>query len=538
MTARPWWRGAALYQIYPRSFADSNGDGIGDLPGIVRKADYLQWLGIDAVWLGPFYPSPMVDFGYDVSDYTGVDPIFGSLGDFDELVTALHARGIRVVVDFVPNHSSDRHPWFVESRSSRTARRRDWYVWADPAAGGGPPNNWESYFGGNAWEFDPATGQYYLHTYHRTQPDLNWANSEVRQAMADVLRFWLARGVDGIRVDVLWILAKDPALRDNPLNDQWQPGEPYWHRQVRRYSEDQPEAHTHARFIRAVIDEFPDRVMIGEVVLPAERAVAYYGVAQDEAHLPLNFSLAELTPWSPQTLRAAIDDYLGSLPAGAEPNWFLGNHDFERITSRLGQRMARLAQVLLLTLPGTPLLYYGDELGLPNGRIPVDLMSDPQAVAFPERSREAARTPMQWDTTAHAGFSTATPWLPVSRPGAKWTVGQQHKDPASMLSLVRSLLYYRAKNPALRDGNYAPLPVTDPRMLAFTRTSGDRGVAVVASFADEVMPAPACPDGQWTVLLSSAANNDPQILKPMEGKVLEMTRHTSAAGERQAGIRS
>jgi alpha-glucosidase len=261
--------------------------------------------------------------------------------------------------------------------------------------------------------------------------------------------------------------------------------------------------------------------MIGEVVLPAERAVAYYGIAQDEANLPLNFSLAELTSWSPPTLRAAIDDYLGSLPAGAEPNWFLGNHDFERIASRLGQRMARLAQVLLLTLPGTPLLYYGDELGLPNGHIPVELMSDPQAVAFPERSREAARTPMQWDTTAHVGFSTATPWLPVSRPDAKWTVARQHEDPASMLNLVRSLLDLRAKNPALREGDYAPLSVTDPRVLAFTRTSGDRRVAVVVSFADEVMPTPTCPDGRWTVLLSSAVNQDPQILKPIEAKVLD-----------------
>jgi alpha-glucosidase len=509
-----------IYQIYPRSFADSNGDGIGDLPGVVANVEYLRWLGVDAVWLCPFYPSPMVDFGYDVSDYTAVDPVFGSLADFDKMVTELHRHGIRIIVDFVPNHSSDHHPWFVESRSSRTAGRRGWYVWADPRPDGGPPNNWQSYFGGSAWELDPATGQYYLHTYHKAQPDLNWANSEVREAMADVLRFWLARGVDGIRVDVLWILGKDPSLRDNPPNGEWRPGEPYWHRQVRRYSEDQPEAHTYARFMRSVIDEFPDRVMVGEVVLPVERAVAYYGSALDEAHLPLNFGLAELTTWSPQAVGSAVDAYLAALPPNATPNWFLGNHDFERISSRIGPQLARLAHVLLLTLPGTALLYYGDELGLPNGHIPADLMSDPQAVAFPERSREAARTPMQWDTTAHAGFSSATPWLPVSRLGAEWTVAQQCEDQASMLSLVRSMLRLRAENPALGEGEYTRLPVADPRVLAFTRSAGDHRVVVVANFAEELVRAPVYPDGHWQVLVSSVANQDPQTLEPLEAKVL------------------
>ena len=515
--SEPWWRNAVIYQIYPRSFADSNGDGIGDLPGITAKVEYLRWLGVDAVWLCPFYPSPMVDFGYDVSDYTSVDPVFGSLADFDALVTALHAHGIRVVVDFVPNHSSDRHPWFVESRSARNADRRGWYVWADAQADGGPPNNWQSYFGGSAWELDSGTNQYYLHTYHRTQPDLDWANGDVRRSMAEVLRFWLSRGVDGIRVDVLWVLGKDSALRDNPSNDQWQPGEPYWQRQIRRYSEDRPEAHAYAQFIRAVIDEFPDRVMIGEVVLPAERAVAYYGVALDEAHLPLNFGLAELPVWSPQAVSAAVDGYLTSLPPGATPNWFLGNHDFERISSRVGQRMARLAHVLMLTLPGAALLYYGDELSLPNGHIPAELSRDPQAAAFPERSREAARTPMQWNTTAHAGFSTATPWLPLSRPDAAWTVAHQRDDPASMLRLIRTLLGLRAEHPALSDGEYARLPVADPRVLAFTRSAGDHRVAVMANLTDDVVPAPT--EVERTVLVSSVADEDPQTLQPLEAKV-------------------
>jgi alpha-glucosidase len=512
-----------IYQIYPRSFADSNGDGIGDLRGILAKVEYLRWLGVDAVWLCPFYPSPMVDFGYDVSDYTDVDPIFGSLADFDALVAALHANGIRVIVDFVPNHSSDRHPWFLESRSARSARRRDWYVWADPRPDGSPPNNWQSYFGGSAWEPDPETGQYYLHTYHRAQPDLNWANGEVRQAMADVLRFWLARGVDGIRVDVLWILGKDHALRDNPPNDRWRPGQPYWHRQIRRYSEDRPNAHEYARFIRAVIDEFPDRLMIGEVVLPAERAVAYYGAALDEAHLPLNFGLAELTEWSPKTVADVIDDYLASLPSGAAPNWFLGNHDFERIASRLGRRMARLAHVLEMTLPGPSLLYYGDELGLPNGNIPAELQSDPQAVAFPERSREAARTPMQWDTTAYAGFSTATPWLPVSRTGAGWTVAAQAEDPTSMLTLIRALLRLRAENPALGEGVYAPLAVSDPRVLAYTRSTDDHRVIVVANFTDSAVPTPSRTDEPWSLLVSSIADENPLLLQPREAKVFRQT---------------
>jgi alpha-glucosidase len=520
MTDDPWWRTAAIYQIYPRSFADSDGDGIGDLPGITAKVEYLRWLGVDAVWLCPFYPSPMVDFGYDVSDYTGVDPTFGTLADFDALVSALHAHGIRIVVDFVPNHSSDQHPWFVESKSSRSAGRRGWYVWADPQPDGSPPNNWQSYFGGSAWELDPGTGQYYLHTYHRTQPDLNWANSEVRQAMADVLRFWLARGVDGFRVDVLWILGKDPALRDNPPNKRWRAGQPYWHRQIRLHSEDGPDAHTYARFIRAVIDECPDRVMLGEVVLPADRAMAYYGTALDEAHLPLNFGLAELTAWSPESLSVAFDDYLAALPPGAAPNWFLGNHDFERIASRLGQRMARLAHVLVATLPGAVLLYYGDELGLPNGHIPAHLTSDPQAVAFPERSREAARTPMQWDTTTNAGFSTATPWLPLARADPEWTIANQRKDPASTLQLIRALLRLRAHNPAVKQGEYARLPLANPHLLAYTRTTGDHQVTVIANLATKKVPTPACPDGQWTPLLSSVANTNPNTLQPMEAKVL------------------
>jgi alpha-glucosidase len=527
VTAQPWWRRAVIYQIYPRSFADSDGDGVGDLRGILTKVEYLRRLGVDAVWLCPFYPSPMVDLGYDVSDYTGVDPVFGSLADVDALVGALHAHGIRVVVDFVPNHSSDRHPWFLESRSARTASRRAWYVWADPRPDGSPPNNWESYFGGSAWELDRDTGQYYLHSFHRSQPDLNWANGEVRDAMADVLRFWLARGVDGIRVDVLWILGKDEALRDNPLDHRWRPGQPYWHRQIRTYSEDRPSTHDHARLIRAVIDEFPDRLMIGEVVLPAERAVAYYGAALDEAHLPLNFGLAELSEWSAQTVADAIGGYLASLPPGGTPNWFLGNHDFERIASRVGPRMARLAHVLVMTLPGPALLYYGDELGLPNGDIPAELLSDPQAVAFPERSREAARAPMPWDATAHAGFSTTTPWLPVSPTGAEWTVAGQAEDPTSTLTLLRTLIRLRADSPALGEGEYAPLAVSDPRVLAFTRSAGDHRVVVVANFAPSAVPAPAPADGPWTLLVSSLGDDDPHVLQPVEAKVFSVDTRQS-----------
>ena len=311
-----WWQSGVIYQIYPRSFFDSNRDGVGDLPGITSKLDYLQWLGVDAVWISPMYPSPMADFGYDISDYTDVHPLFGTLQDMDTLLDEAHKRNLKVILDFVPNHTSDEHPWFQEARSSRTNEKRDWYIWHDPAPDGGPPNNWTSYFGGSAWQFDESSGQYYLHLFDVKQPDLNWRNPNVRQAMYDVLRFWLDRGVDGFRIDVLWLLLKDEQFRDNPMNPYWKPGDAPDKRQLDLYTGDQPGIHEIGRELRAVVDAYGERILIGELYLPIDRMVRYYGEQLDEIHLPFNFQLVLMPNWEASAIQQIVDAYAGTLPPG------------------------------------------------------------------------------------------------------------------------------------------------------------------------------------------------------------------------------
>lgn len=519
----PWWKRGVVYQIYPRSFADASGDGIGDLGGITQHVEYLEWLGIDAVWLSPVYESPMVDYGYDVSDYVAIDPIFGTFNAFDGLLDALHRSGIKLIMDFVPNHSSDRHLWFRESRSSRESAKRDWYVWSD-GRDGGAPNNWESYFGGSAWTLDPQTSQYYLHSYDRSQPDLNWENPEVREALKDAMRFWLRRGVDGFRVDVLWQLGKDPQLRDNPENPGWDPSQPFWRRQIRRYSEDWPSTHEYARELRRVIDEFDDRVMIGEVVLPPERMVAYYGAQLDEAHLPFNFSLMEVKEWAPRTLAATVEAYEAQLPPGAWPNWFVGNHDFERIASRIGPERVRLIFMLLLTLRGTPTLYYGDELGLPDGVIPPDIAADPQSRGTPSRDREAARTPMPWTNEApHAGFSVAQPWLPLATDDPAMNVSSQSADPASLLNLLRSLLTVRRTSAAAVAGEYRTVAAQDD-VLVYERLLPDERLFIALNFGESERTV-ELPERAETILTTSV--NAPRVaaatvtLRPFEGLIAQ-----------------
>ncbi|PLS77720.1 MAG: alpha-amylase, partial [Chloroflexi bacterium] len=427
MTEHLWWQTGIVYQIYPRSFMDSNGDGTGDLQGIISRLDYLHWLGVNAIWLSPIFPSPMADFGYDVADYVDIAPIFGTLADFDQLLHAAHERGLKIMLDLVPNHSSDEHPWFVESRSSRNNAKRDWYIWRDPGPTGGPPNNWQSFFGGDAWTFDPATGQYYLHLFDTKQPDLNWRNPAVRDAIYDAMRFWLDRGVDGFRVDVIWLLIKDEQYRDNPMNPAWKPGDPPHSRQEQVYMADLPEVHDIVREMRSLLDQYHERVLIGEIYLPVPRLMLYYGTNRDEAHLPFNFQLI-LLPWDAQVVREAVDTYEAALPAGAWPNWVLGNHDQPRIASRVGLDQARVAQMMLLTLRGTPTCYYGDEIGMQNVPIPPHQMHDPQGKDDPAHSRDPERTPMQWDASANAGFTSGQPWLPVADNYTTVNVVAQRED--------------------------------------------------------------------------------------------------------------
>ena len=469
-----WWQHGVVYQIYPRSFQDTNGDGVGDLPGILQRLDYCAGLGVQAIWLSPIYPSPMADFGYDISDYTNIHPLFGTLQQFDELVAEAKRRGLKLILDFVPNHTSDQHPWFEEARSSRDSARRDWYLWRDPAPDGGPPNNWLSQFGGSAWEFDERTGQYYYHAFLKSQPDLNWRNPQVRAAMHDVLRFWMNRGVDGFRVDVLWHLIKDDQWRDNPPNPDFRPGDPPHHAQVPLYTTDRPEVQEIVSGLRKVVDEFPDRVIIGEIYLPVERLVSYYGTKLDGVHLPFNFQLLQ-TKWNARGIAALIDQYEQALPEGGWPNWVLGNHDNPRIASRVGVEQARVAAMLLLTLRGTPTLYYGDEIGMLDVPIPPNRIQDPFEKNVPGMGlgRDPERTPMQWDSSALAGFSAVEPWLPVDANSVTVNVQAADADPSSILSLYRALLALRAKHRALSVGAYVAVAMTGDLVAYIRRTEGD-----------------------------------------------------------------
>ncbi|MGH2589403.1 MAG: alpha-amylase family glycosyl hydrolase [Actinomycetota bacterium] len=497
-----WWQRGVVYQIYPRSFFDTSGDGVGDLAGIRARVDYLDWLGIDAVWLSPIFPSPDADLGYDISDYRDVHPAFGSLSDLDDLIAVLHERGIRLVLDLVPNHTSDRHPWFLESRSADTARH-DWYVWREGHADGSPPNNWVSYFGGPAWDYLDPPGKWYLHSFAPGQPDLNWDNPDVRAAIHDVMRFWLDRGVDGFRVDVLWLLGKDPELRDNPADPDWHQGLPSRLRFHRAHSEDGPDAHERARSLRAVVDEYPDRVMIAEVVLPPNRAVAYHGEALDEAHLPHNFALTEIPEWSAKTVRAVVEEYEALLPPGAWPNWLLGDHDFPRFASRVGADRVRVIHMLLLTLRGTPTWYYGDELGMPDAVIPASRegVKDPQAAEGPGLDRMPVRTPMQWAVAPHAGFSDVEPWLPIASDDPELTVERQRADPGSVLSHFRALVGLRKELPALAVGAYRSLPAPSD-VFSFERRHPDGQVQVHLNFGGHPRDVELPPSGE--VLLSTA----------------------------------
>ncbi|MGE5615916.1 MAG: alpha-amylase family glycosyl hydrolase [Bacillota bacterium] len=476
-----WWQRGTVYQVYPRSFMDGNGDGVGDLAGLLSRLDYIRWLGVDAIWISPVYPSPMKDFGYDVADYTDIHPLFGTLQDFDRLLREAHGRGLKVILDFVPNHSSDEHPWFRESRSSRENAKRDWYLWRDPAPGGGPPNNWLSCFGGSAWQLDERTGQYYYHAFLPGQPDLNWRNPEVVEAMLGVLRFWLDRGVDGFRVDVLWHLVKDDRFRNNPRNLQWNEGDDPYRQLVPVHTTDLPEVHEIITKMRALFDRYEDRVLIGEIYLPVERLVRYYGVDLKGAHLPFNFQLI-MAKWDARHIARLIAEYENALPKGAWPNWVLGNHDQHRIATRVGAAQARVAAMLLLTLRGTPTLYYGDEIGMHDVAIPPERVQDPFEKNIPGRGlgRDPERTPMQWSDEPNAGFSSAEPWLPIADDHRDINVQALRADARSILTLYWRLINLRRGEPALEIGRFEPVESVGDVLAYIRRGREDEGAFLVA----------------------------------------------------------
>ena len=521
--ATPWWERGVIYQVYPRSFQDSDSDGIGDLAGIERRLDYLAGLGVDAIWLSPIYPSPMADFGYDIADYCDIDPLFGDLAAFDRLLAATHARGLKLLLDFVPNHSSDHHPWFVESRSSRSNSKRDWFFWRDPAPDGGPPNNWTSDMGGSAWAYDETTSQYYLHAFLKEQPDLNWRNPEVRAAMLDVLRFWFDRGVDGFRIDVLWHIVKAEGLPDNPPNPDYRPGQGEKHKVLQTHSTNQPEVHEIAAEFRALANSYGDRLLVGEIVLPVTDLMAYYGHGAPGVHLPLNFQLIE-APWDAAALGKLIASYEAALPPGGWPNWVIGSHDYPRIAARLGEAQARIAAMLLLTLRGTPTLYQGDELGIGEVSIPLERARDPQELRQPGLGlgRDRSRTPMPWDGSPLAGFSAAEPWLPLNPDWPTRNVAAQSGDAESMLSLYRSLLALRRSSEALSTGDFA-LVFAHRDVLAYERRRGEERVLVALNLSPDRRQFQRPADAE--LMISTHCNPlFDGVLGPDEGVVLRLRR--------------
>jgi alpha-glucosidase len=507
MTDFLWWRDGIIYQIYPRSFADSNGDGLGDLPGITGKLDYLADLGVDAIWLSPIYPSPDKDFSYDVSDYVDIDPRFGSLTDFDLLLSEAHKRGIRIVLDLVLNHTSDQHAWFLESRSSRDNPKADWYLWQDDI-----PNDWQSVFGGPAWEYVPERDQYYYHMFVPEQPDLNWRNPEVRAAMLDVVRFWLDRGVDGFRLDVFNMYFKDDQLRDNPR----QFGLRAFDRQQHIYDCDQPEMLPLLKELRSLLDSYPERYAIGEPLdqsfLPdKERVIQYAGT--DKLHAVFNFEFARSQFDPAQYTQLILDWEMAYAERGIWPNYVLGNHDIKRIATRHANSeeddRLKVLMALLLTLRGTPYLYYGEEIGMRD--IPLkrgEILDPPGKRYWPfYKGRDGCRSPMQWDDSVNAGCSPVQTWLPAHPNHQVRNVEAQQADPNSMLNFTREIINLRREKPALHRGDFALLTTQPKDILAYLRKTEEQTILVALNFKNRAAILKNVPEENWSLLHSTSRDS-------------------------------
>jgi alpha-glucosidase len=481
-----WWQHAVFYELYPRSFADSNDDGIGDLNGITANLDYLQDLGVDAIWITPCFPSPQVDFGYDISDYENIDPMYGTLADFDRLMAEAKKRDIRIILDFVANHTSDQHKWFQDSKSSRTSKHRDWYIWRDGKGPGQPPNNWTSTFGTSAWTFDATTGQYYYHYFYPQQPDLNWRNPAVAKAMFDATRFWYRRGVAGFRLDAVDSLFEDPQLRDNsflPGTDTF--GRP---NMDEKYNQKLPEVHDVLRGLRKVADEY-GAVLVGETYTSSiDQLKNYYGDDSKELQLPMDLMFATVDKLSPPEFRKQIADIES---VGGWPVLLIGNHDMPRSYNRYGdgvhdEAIAKLMAALYLTLRGTPILYYGEEIAMQNNDPKTkEDVRDPQGkVGWPtEKGRDGERTPMQWTPGENAGFSKAKPWLPVPPSAETRNVETESHDPNSVLNFYKRLLFLRHTEPALLEGDYLALDTTSTSTLSYLRRYKNEAVLVVLNMS-------------------------------------------------------
>lgn len=542
-----WWASGIIYQIYPLTFADANGDGTGDLKGIIKRLDYLNdgqpdsqtSLGIDAIWLSPINKSPMIDNGYDISDYCDICPTFGTLEDFDVLIEEAHQRNIKVIMDLVVNHTSDRHPWFIESRSDKDNPKADWYLWQDPLTQDRVPNNWLSYFGGTGWTYCEERGQYYFHTFNENQPDINWRHPQVREAIFDVVRFWLERGVDGFRLDASSVYSKDEYYQDNPVKFGATDQNSY-NNQHHLYDKNLPENHQIIKEIRAILDQYRDKVLIGETFIDSRLydSNAFYGVHNDELHLPFAFEFP-FSPWYPGYLQREIEKKECITPADAWPTYFLDNHDIPRHLSRWIEcslctdpnKVAKAAAALLLTIRGTPVLYYGQELGMVDFTdIPPEKQRDKAVVASSTRelppARDGARTPMQWDGSINAGFSfgkAVEPWLPVHENYTKVNVESELQYEQSVLNFYRHLIQARKNSEALRQGTWKTLIHYPHQHLAYIRETPQEKVLVVINFSYEKpfeTDVPLEREG-WSVLVSERFQCGgeitlPETLQPFE----------------------
>jgi len=525
-----WWKHGVLCEIWPRSFYDSNGDGSGDLQGIIRKLDYLAELGIDGIWLGPVNASPMVDSGYDVADYRSIDPIYGTMADFELLLAEAHKRGIHIIMDIVVNHTSDQHAWFKQSRSSRDNPKRDWYTWHDGKKGG-PPTNWKALVGGGTWEWDKHTQQYYLHSFLKAQPDLNWRNPQVKQEIYSTLRFWLDKGVDGFRCDILNYFLKDEELRDNPFSLAAGIFNGF---QKHLYTRSQPGMEEILLEFRSVLDEYKDRMMVGEVYVAQDgpaMAAAYMGKG-DLCHLAFDFDLL-FTKWGAEGFAATMKRWYALIPEQGWPCNVLSNHDQPRAVTRYAagtdtMQRAKVMAAFLLTLKGTPFMYYGEEIGLPNSKITrKDVMDTIGKMYWPiVKGRDGERNPMQWNAGPQAGFSSVKPWLPLNADYSEINVEAQEKDPLSVLNFYRRLIALRREKPVLQRGGYEQVP-SDKGIMAYRRTYRNEEILVILNFAGERKVQAIDSSKRWKVLLGtqrsseSAIDKDGLAVYPYEALILE-----------------
>lgn len=543
MIKKPWFKRSVVYQIYPWSFKDTNNDGVGDLQGIIEKLDYLndgtsKSLGVGAIWLSPIYKSPMRDYGYDISDYYNIDSRFGTLEDFDELVRECRKRDIKIIMDYVTSHTSSEHPWFTESRSSKDSPKRDWYIWRDPKPDGSPPNNWLSIFGGPAWTFDEFTGQYYLHHFLKEQPDLNWRNEEVREEMKRILNFWMTRGVDGFRVDAISHFIEDSEFRDNPLNEKFVEGKhsPFM-KYVPKYSMDQPELREVVELLCDTLNNHEEKFMVSEMSAGGKNFFDSYRYSPTKLHAPFNFSLIHMK-WRASSYRRFIDNFERLLDKDEIPTYVLGNHDQPRVASRLDRLRARTSAMLLLTMRGLPFIYYGEELGLKNVKIPENKLKDKlnlQGEMFASDlksahiSRDRARTPMLWNSGKYAGFSFADPWLPLSRGYKTKNVEAQTTDEKSMLNLHRKLIHFRNKSTALVDGAYESVIGQSKKLYIYKRESSDEKLLVMLNFSNETVTEPLSENNKYKIICSTYMDErgegsikDEITLRPYEGYLLQL----------------